>query len=200
MINILCADISAADENDYDRLYSKASPERKKRADRCRRFEDKLRCVTADALLKRVLDTEEIQVGTNEWGKPYVVDRPDFYYNISHSGSYVVLAWGEAEMGIDVQQHRTGTNMYSVARRCFTEDEQTYMGDDPGRFYEIWTKKESYLKYTGKGLCADMKSFSVMEENGPWGYRHCMLGDAYSLSLCSIDLDWTMTFLKAQQL
>ena len=58
MIRILYADIASADESVYDRLYGTASAERKKRADRYLRVEDKLRCVTADALLRIALGTE----------------------------------------------------------------------------------------------------------------------------------------------
>ena len=49
MIRILCADLASADADRYGevygRLYEKASEERKRRADRYLRFEDKLRCV-----------------------------------------------------------------------------------------------------------------------------------------------------------
>ena len=41
MIRILCADISSADMNIYRRLYERAAPERKARANRYFRQEDK---------------------------------------------------------------------------------------------------------------------------------------------------------------
>ena len=50
MIQILCADVSSADESVYNRLYTQASPERKRQADHCLRREDKLRCVAAAAV------------------------------------------------------------------------------------------------------------------------------------------------------
>ena len=56
MIRILCTDVSVADEGIYEKLYERASAERKHKADRYLRYEDKLRCVTADALLRTVLE------------------------------------------------------------------------------------------------------------------------------------------------
>ena len=54
MIRIVCADIASADACIYRGLYKKASDQRKSRADRYLRPEDKLRCVTAAALLKNL--------------------------------------------------------------------------------------------------------------------------------------------------
>ena len=38
-------------------------------------------------------------------GKPYFRDLP-FYFNLSHSGDYVLCVLSEAEIGADIQQHR----------------------------------------------------------------------------------------------
>lgn len=200
MIHILCADICAADKDCYRRLYEGASPERKKRADRYLRQEDRLRCVTAHALLKRVLGSPEFQVGQKENGKPYIKDREDFHYNLSHSGRYVVIAWGGAEVGVDVQQQDAAVNMEAIAGRFFTADEQAYIGTDLLRFYEIWTKKESYLKYTGKGLQTDLRSFSTLIPDHKIRYHHRHLEGGYSLCLCTTDGNDTFELLDVRQL
>jgi phosphopantetheinyl transferase len=51
--------------------------------------------------------------------------------------------------------------------RFFHPDEQDYVFAAQGqervkRFYEIWTKKESYLKYLGTGIDCALNSFSVL--------------------------------------
>ena len=148
MIRVICVDISSAEEEVYEKLYENASIQRKNRADRYLRQKDKLRCVTADALLRLVLGVTEDQIEKNSFGKPYLKDRKDDFYNLSHSGRYVVLAWGNTEVGVDVQQHDSVTDRKTFAMRFFTPDEQRYVCGDIGRFYEIWTKKESYLKYS----------------------------------------------------
>ena len=200
MIHILCADISSADKDCYHYLYEKASPERKKQADRYRRQEDKLRCLAAYALLRRVLDSEECLIEKNEFGKPYIRGREDFYYNLSHSGRYVVIAWGSSEIGVDVQQHDCSVDIEAIAKRFFTADEQSYIQKDLLRFYEIWTKKESYLKYTGKGLQKDLGSFSSLVPDSGIRYHHRYLEGGYSLCLCTTENQNTFELLDVQQL
>lgn len=200
MIRILCADISSAEERVYKGLYEKASPQRKCRADRYRRQEDKLRCVVADALLRMALGTQTYQIETNEFGKPHIKGCEGFFYNLSHSGRYVVLAWGNSEVGVDVQQHGDGVNTQAIARRYFTSEEQRYMQEDPQRFYEIWSKKESYVKYTGHGLNEGLRSFSVFETEQTVRYKYRLLEGGYSLSLCTTEDSDSLQMLDVQQL
>lgn len=187
MIRILCADILSADACICEALFEKASPERKYRAERYRCQQDKLRCVTADALLKTALKTDPFQIEKGRFGKPYIKGREDFFYNLSHSGRYVVIAWGDREVGVDVQQHEENTNIQVIAERYFTSEEQAYVQGDLQRFYEIWTKKESYVKYTGQGLGRGLRSFSVMDPEPPIRYHYRMLQGGYSLSLCTTE-------------
>jgi len=204
MIRILCADIASADENVYNRLYGKATEERKKRAARYLRHEDKLRCVTADALLKAALGTEAFRIEKNESGKPYLADHENFRYNLSHSGRYVVIAWGEAEVGVDIQRHDSSTDIQTLVLRCFTADEQEYILQNGSqslqRFYEIWTGKESYLKYTGEGLRRDLRSFSSLKIEPEVRHLYCLPDNGYSLSLCATDKKYMFELLDVRQL
>lgn len=200
MIHILCADVSSADKGIYDRLYEKASPERKQQADGYRRQEDKLRCVTAHALLKTALGTEVFQIEKQACGKPRVKDRKNFYYNLSHSGRYVVIAWGSSEVGVDVQEHDTKASTERIAKHFFAPDEQAYAVGNIQHFYEIWTKKESYLKYTGRGLRKALSSFSVLAPEPGIRYLYRMLEGEYSLALCTEENDYTFHLLDVQQL
>lgn len=200
MIRVVCADISSADERIYESLYEKASPLRKHRADRYLRQEDKLRCVTAAALLRIKLGLEDDQIEKNELGKPCIRERKDLYFNLSHSGRYVVLAWGETEVGVDVQRHDPATNTQAIGKRYFAADEQQYAGQDVLRFYEIWTKKESFLKYTGSGLRKNLHSFSVLAQEPKLRYFYRTLGTDYSLSLCTEEDTYEFELLDIRQL
>ncbi|MBE6665744.1 MAG: 4'-phosphopantetheinyl transferase superfamily protein [Ruminococcaceae bacterium] len=204
MIRILCADISSADGRTYGRLYESASDERKRKADRYRRYEDQLRCVTADALLKIALNTDDFQIEKNKYGKPYIKNREGFYYNLSHSGQYVALAFGNTEVGIDIQKHDTATNMRMIADICFARDEKEYVWQNGKRtverFYEIWTGKESYLKYVGKGLSGDMRSFSVFGQGSKIRCLQNTPDDGYTLSFCSADKEYTLELSDIRQL
>lgn len=199
-MRVVCADISAADDHVYRLLYEKASAQRKLRADRYLRQEDKLRCVTAAALLKKVLGADDDQIAQDEFGKPYLIDRRAVHFNLSHSGQYVVLAWGGTEVGVDVQKHDPAAKVESIGMRFFTPDELQYIRGDRLRFYEIWTKKESFLKYTGKGLRTGLNSFSVLAPEPGIRYFYRTLGMDYSLSLCTEEDACEVELLDVMQL
>lgn len=204
MINILCIDLSSANDAIYDRLYALASPERKVRADHFRRRDDALRCVTADALLRRVLGEDHDRVEKTPDGKPFLPHRPDFHFNLSHSGNWVAIAWGHANVGLDVESCGHKTNMEAVARRFFAAEERQYVfaedQDQTRRFFEIWTGKESYLKYLGAGLQKDLTSFSVLSPEPGLHLHREELPDGSLLCLCTTEDQYTLEVLDILQL
>lgn len=168
MIEVRCLDISHVSQDDYDVLYYKASPERKSRADRYLRQEDRIRCVAADALLRLVPGYDQSELLQTPAGKPYFKDSC-IQFNLSHSGRWVVIAWGSTPVGIDVEQIRMDQGKRQLAKRFFCPDEQQYVFEAPEeeqgkRFFQIWTGKESYLKYQGTGINRPLNSFSVHRE------------------------------------
>lgn len=195
MIHIACVDITSIGEQEYLQLYAQASPARRQRADRCLRQEDKIRCVAAHALIRYAVAQElkltDFTVEQEAFGKPYIPGRPDFHFNLSHSGHWVVIAYGDSPVGIDVQEIRTDAKKESIARRNFTPEEQAYLFDAKAdeqekRFFQIWTAKESYLKYLGTGLRQPLDSFCVVPDGSALGVRlTSTFWDGYVLSLCT---------------
>lgn len=204
MIHIICTDISGIDEETYKVLYERASLRRRSRADQYRDREDALRCLTAEALLRYALGTCHYTEETWPDGKPYILEQQDFHYNVSHSGRWVVLAWGDRELGVDVEQIRPDSDVAAIGRRFFTEDEQRYILEDPAvsrsRFFEIWTGKESYVKFLGTGMKKAFRSFSVRNLPQDVMRYHRKLDADYSLSLCAAKDDITLRILDLQQL
>lgn len=163
--------LSSLTSDAIERLWAEASEVRRQKAARYVRKEDALRCLASEALLRRTLrlcgwdDTVSPQIGAQ--GKPYV-DAADFYYNISHGGDCVVIAYGSTELGVDVEVIEAGRHREAVARKHFTSTEQSLLFDDTAneterasRFTLLWTRKESYVKYTGQGLTGKLPTFSV---------------------------------------
>lgn len=191
MIQVLCGDLTSLDDADCHILFSRASPERQQRARRYRRREDALRCVAADALLSHVLGTRDYTVEKSPLGKPRIRGREDFHYNLSHSGPWVVLAWGNAPVGVDVEQIRMDEGKASIALRFFAPEEQAYVFEKPEetarRFFQVWTGKESYLKYLGTGLRRDLTSFSVLSLPPQLHLLHQVLPGDYSLTVCTCE-------------
>lgn len=204
MICVICADISQLTSQDYQALYVKASDERKRRADRYRRREDSLRCVAADALLRYALGTASYTARKAPNGKPFIEGKENFHYNLSHGGNWVVIAYGDSEVGVDVEELRADTDIEAIARRFFTTGEQRYVFEEENnqrqRFFEIWTGKESYLKYLGTGLTKDLTSFSVLSSEPNVRLHHRTLPDGSLLSLCTTEMDYLFELLDLQRL
>lgn len=110
------------------------------------------------------LREREITIAYGAHGKPYVKDRPEIHFNLSHSGDYVLAVFAPVEIGCDIQQTVQGTRNERIAGRFFTEAEQQALAAGMD-FYRIWARKESYIKYTGDGMACDLRSFSVMEDS-----------------------------------
>lgn len=91
-------------------------------------------------------------------GKPYFRDYP-FYFNISHSGDYVLCVISEEEVGADIQKIQP-VDTAKLAGRFFAKEECRMLeqcGSDGKRqslFFELWTKKEAFGKLTGQGVAA----------------------------------------------
>ena len=99
----------------------------------------------------------------NEFGKPSL-KRKDIFYNISHSGKYVTCAISNKIVGIDIQKH---IEKFEEIISFFSISEKEYLASIPFQkllikeFFKIWTVKESYVKFLGRGLYKELDSFSL---------------------------------------
>ncbi|MBR5248897.1 MAG: 4'-phosphopantetheinyl transferase superfamily protein [Lachnospiraceae bacterium] len=230
MIYVNCLNVSEIDEAGYEKLYAKVSDERKQRAERYRSPEDARRCVLAEVLLRFSLKeacgySEQIVTQYHEHGKPFIKNPENFAYNISHSGEWVLVAYTydasgtvkDAKVGVDVEKIREFTNCEKLTIRFFAEEEQEYIfsvkndAEKAARFTEIWTLKESYLKYLGCGLSQSLESFAVDAASGQIRdvsgnlvadvrARSFALGEEYYFSVCSDDDEITTRVIPVEAL
>jgi len=56
------------------------------------------------------------------------------------------------------------------------------------RFYEVWTKKESYAKYVGKGLSIPLKTFDVIDDSIKENFSIFNI-NGYIISICKNDIN-----------
>lgn len=108
---------------------------------------------------------ENLAIGTKEGGKPYLLHQKSVFFNISHSGTYVVCGISDAEIGVDVECVKK--NRLEVAKRFFHPAEWKILQDKKEEernilFYRYWCAKESFLKYTGEGLKRSLASFRIV--------------------------------------
>ncbi|MBN1040258.1 4-phosphopantetheinyl transferase [Clostridium botulinum] len=138
---------------------------------------DKIRTLIGEVLIRTIiieklkLANNYIIFNKNQYGKPYLEGYPDFNFNISHSGDYVLCAIDDKPIGIDVEEVKY-IEYEEIAKNFFTTKESKYIVNQDlkfqlDRFYEIWNLKESYIKCCGQGLSIPLKSFSIeLEEYG----------------------------------
>jgi len=127
----------------------------------------------------------------------YKIDMP-LFFSLSHSENMLICFIACFNIGADCQKKNIGDmkTCRKIAKRFFSEQENIYLdsvfeknlndlSDDEDdivaereyidNFFKIWTKKESYIKYTGKGLSEGMNTFSVTGEKRHKNY----CGDVY---------------------
>ncbi|MCQ2545930.1 MAG: 4'-phosphopantetheinyl transferase superfamily protein [Clostridia bacterium] len=97
-----------------------------------------------------------ILVRREEGGKPFVEGGP--HISVSHTGSLFALLVADCNVGLDVQ-HRRKLEAEKIAKRFFSPAEAAIVSEAvaagnelPDEFFSIWTKKEAYAKYTGRGI------------------------------------------------
>lgn len=198
MIRVLLVNLSGATEDDYCQLYRQASAERQQRADRYLRREDALRCVSGYALLRYATGRADLSVARTPEGKPYLPDMPDFHFNLTHSGDYVAIAYGPEPVGMDIEQIRADGIRPGIAQRFFSPAEQEFAAKEQG-FFQIWSMKESYVKYLGTGLSYPMQKFDVLAEPLAAQYLVREL-PGYVLAVFSPDTEKTVENLPLSQL
>ena len=136
------------------------------------------------ACKKLGVESSELEFGFNENGKPYLKSHPDFHFNISHSKEKLAVAISDTPIGIDIEKLREPD--FRVAKRFFTEREIGYVGNNPNRFFEIWTKKEAYLKFKGTGLKFPLSDFDVTKNTKIITFEK----EGFLISLCSEESDF----------
>lgn len=104
----------------------------------------------------------------DERGKPFFADATDIFVSISHSSEFCVVALADGQIGVDIEAIVGDEDkLLRLAKRYFTDDEYEYMQKDvQNRFFSLWCAKESYVKYTGKGLAVGLSTFSVLSKQG----------------------------------
>ncbi len=108
--------------------------------------------------LKNALSEETLSINNN--GKPFFENGP--YFNISHSGHYVVMAVSTSEVGIDIEENKN-RDMSSLTR-IFNEAEAKVIKEHQD-FYYLWCAKESLIKCMGSTI-STVKEIPSLPLNG----------------------------------
>jgi len=155
-------------QDEFNFLVSFVSLEKRERISKFHFMSDAWNCLLGD-ILARIkisqftgLNNKQLEFSINSYGKPIFINKPYVHYNISHAGHYVAFIIANEPVGIDIELIKSMD--LKVAKRFFAPDEIEYIfnNNQMHRFYEVWTKKESHLKWEGIGLNKPLSSFSVI--------------------------------------
>jgi len=159
--------------DELQRLRHILSPDELARADRFYFANHRDHFIAGRGLLRVLLAgyrkcrPEELTFVCNEHGKPALVAEPSLRFNLSHSHGLAVCAVTHGrEVGIDVERVRGAVATDDIAQRHFSPRELAAYRAFPqeeraAAFFRCWTRKEAYLKATGRGLSVSLASFDV---------------------------------------
>ena len=124
---------------------------------------------------------KEVEIVRKEGEKPRF-DTEEAYFNLSHSGGVMMLGISHSRIGVDIEKIRD----IDYKKFDFID------ADDLEDFFEKWTERESYLKFTGEGLSAfrrEIPSEAHFEHFPVWDeYHACVCADEQNIIAYEIDL------------
>ncbi len=164
MIKLAYCDVSDLNlANSYKLL-----PEsRKEKVDNFKFNKDKKLSAGAYLLLDTLLKEENITqpiFKIDKYGKAYISNCENIYFNLSHSGKMIACAISDMEVGVDVEYNDPTIDL-NIAKNYFynSEYENIMKSQKPSdEFFNYWVLKESYMKYTGLGFNLDLNSFEII--------------------------------------
>lgn len=169
-------------------------------------WQDMHRSLFADLLIRKIimdssdLENENISFKENEFGKPYIESINNFHFNVSHSGDWIVCAIDKNPIGIDIE--KISTIDLEISKNFFSdkEHEDLLLSNDPyDCFFTLWSLKESYIKFIGKGLSLPLGRFSMRFSNERIVvesydqileniyFKQYLIDDNYKMAACSLN-------------
>jgi 4'-phosphopantetheinyl transferase len=168
--------------------------------------------VQAHAALRQILHRYtgilpgDLRFASGQYGKPHLSNfsAAPLGFNLSHSGDLAVVAVGNVpEVGVDIESIRPVPDWEEIARLSFHPVESEWVRSAAAErrteaFFQVWTKKEAYIKACGRGMSHPLDSFRVVGPVSqqeyvitrlelPPGYAGAV---AYSPPECEVRLNW----------
>ena len=118
-------------------------------------------------ILARRLDcaASAVELTFGAHGRPSLATG-EFDFNLSHAGSFVVLAVSAARVGIDIESTGRAVSWRSIARRFFSAAETAAIEacaaeEQRAAFFRTWVRKEAFVKALGTGVATGFDRFEV---------------------------------------
>ncbi|MDB6017037.1 MAG: phosphopantetheine-protein transferase [Pedosphaera sp.] len=152
------------------------SPDEQTRAARYHFDRDRNRFIVGRGWLRTLLGQylqlapSAIQLEYGNRGKPALClpsGHTPFHFNLAHSAGLALLGVTRlCDLGVDVEQIRPLKDAESIAGRFFSPAESaglkaTPLSQKSEVFFNLWTRKEAWLKATGKGIADSLDQVEV---------------------------------------
>lgn len=131
----------------------------------------------------------------NEFRKPYIC--PEFDFNISHSGLYVVCAIAvNRRIGIDIEEIKKVD--FLEFSGVMTDSEWSHIFESPNpfvQFFRLWSLKEAVIKAEGVGFMTDQYQNMFIDKNpiqvgdNNWYSKELFFDNDYSSFLVTSEPD-----------
>jgi 4'-phosphopantetheinyl transferase len=136
---------------------------------------DRRRWVAARSALRAILSRyvaippTRLRFVTNAFGKPRLQadgGSSPIHFNLAHSAELALLAVAHNPIGIDVEHTNRHIGWETLAQEVFSINElaDRLTGSGPQScltLFDLWTRKEAYIKARGLGLSIPLHSFEI---------------------------------------
>ena len=157
---------ASLDQNDLSAaaLLNILSPDEKHRSDKFRFDADRSRFIISRGILRKILSgylhksPKQICFSYGNFGKPALIAGGGLSFNLSHSQGLALYAvTRNREIGIDVESINENVAIERIAKKVLTQSETLFLNAltprlRPVVFYRFWTRREAFVKASGKGL------------------------------------------------
>ena len=155
---------------------------------------DRCRSLAASLLLKKALEEEpicyeETCFTKEQGGKPKLLQN-GLFFNLAHAQEMAVCVISDQQVGVDVERRdrlegKEQSRKLQIAKKILTPEEWKLWekaGCQTEELISVWTKKESYVKMTGKGLTENLTTVDTLSNAF---YQQILVDDGYVISVCT---------------
>lgn len=204
MIEIWYCDTNNFTEADFQSLLSTYALGEQEEVLRFRFIKDRLYRLLGRQIVKEKYGVSSGDFGRLENGKPTLQSGEKF--NISHSGNIVAVAFSENEIGFDIEQIAEIEIAGIISQ--FHPDEMRQLSElEHGKvdlFYQVWTRKEAFLKATGDGIVKGLSAFNCLKDvvyqgAKEWYIQSSNKLDGYAMAVCGESSTDTIKVRKVER-
>lgn len=190
LIEIWYCNINNCSEADLEKFLPACAPAEQAEVLRYRYLKDRLFRLVGHHLVKKKYSVSFEDFRKTDAGKPYLTSGQKF--NIAHAGTMVSVAFADSDVGIDIEE-RKQIDVEGIIDFFHPEEIHFLKQQAPenyeAKFYDLWTRKEAFLKAVGNGITNGLHhencTFPVVSYNNQtYAIKTIPFLDNYHLSVC----------------